>query len=101
VSETQYRRLFETAQDGIFILDADTGRILDANPFLVEMLGYAHEVLVGKELWELGLFKDIEASKQAFAILQRNGYIRGMFGIRAHGELTINTYPEHTPNSVR
>jgi PAS domain S-box-containing protein len=76
VSETRYRRLFETAQDGIFILDADTGRILDANPFLVEMLGYAHEALVGKELWELGLFKDIEASKQAFAILQRDGYIR-------------------------
>ena len=72
VSETRYRRLFETTQDGIFILDADTGRILDANPFLIKMLGYAHETLVGKELWELGLFKDIEASKRAFAILQRD-----------------------------
>ena len=41
-SEIRYRRLFETAKDGILILDADTGRITDANPFLQEMLGYSH-----------------------------------------------------------
>lgn len=35
VSETRYRRLFETAQDGILILDAETGRIVDVNPFLI------------------------------------------------------------------
>jgi len=32
-SEIRYRRLFETAQDGILILDADTGQIDDVNPF--------------------------------------------------------------------
>jgi PAS domain-containing protein len=40
-SETRYRRLFETAQDGILILDAKTGAITDVNPFLVELLGYS------------------------------------------------------------
>ncbi|MBE0603196.1 MAG: PAS domain-containing protein, partial [Deltaproteobacteria bacterium] len=40
--ELRYRRLFETAKDGILILEADTGRISDANPFLQEMLGYSH-----------------------------------------------------------
>jgi len=35
-SEKRYRRLFETAQDGILILDAQTGQIADVNPFLVE-----------------------------------------------------------------
>lgn len=37
-SERSYRRLFETAKDGILILDADTGRITDVNPFLFNLL---------------------------------------------------------------
>ena len=76
VSETRYRRLFETAQDAILILDADRRRILDANPFLTALLGYRHEELVGKELWEIGLFDDIAASKAAFQELLETGYIR-------------------------
>ena len=76
ISETRYRRLFETAQDGILILDAETGQISDVNPFLVEMLGYSHEDFLGKKLWEIGAFKDIEASKAAFLELQSKGYVR-------------------------
>ncbi len=76
VSETRYRRLFETAQDGILILDADTGQIDDANPFLIDMLGYAYKDFLGKKLWELGAFKNIEANKVAFTKLQRKGYVR-------------------------
>ena len=76
VSETRYRRLFETAQDGILILDADTGRISDVNPFLIQMLGYSHEDFSGKKLWEIGAFKDIEASQRAFSELQTRGYVR-------------------------
>jgi formate hydrogenlyase transcriptional activator len=76
ISETRYRRLFETAQDGILILDADTGQISDVNPFLVEMLGYSHGDLLGKKLWEIGVLRDIEASKAAFTELQSKGYVR-------------------------
>jgi len=76
ISETRYRRLFETAQDGILILDADTGQIQDVNPFLIEMLGYAKEEFLGKSLWEIGVFKDIKASKAAFLELQSKGYVR-------------------------
>jgi len=54
-SEVRYRRLFETAQDGILILDAETGQIADVNPFLIEMLGYAKEEFLGKKLWEIGV----------------------------------------------
>jgi PAS domain S-box-containing protein len=76
VSELRYRRLFETAQDGILILDAETGTITDVNPFLIDMLGYSLEEFVQKKLWEVGAFKDIEASQGAFEALQKNQYIR-------------------------
>jgi PAS domain S-box-containing protein len=75
-SEARYRRLFETAQDGILILNAETGQIDDVNPFLVHMLGYSYDEFVGKRLWEIGAFQDTEASKAAFAELQRKGYVR-------------------------
>jgi formate hydrogenlyase transcriptional activator len=76
ISETRYRRLFETAQDGILILDAETGQISDVNPFLVEILGYSYEDFLGKKLWEIGPFKNIEASKSTFMELQSKGYVR-------------------------
>jgi PAS domain S-box-containing protein len=76
VSEARYRRLFETAQDGILILDADTGQITDVNPYLIKMLGYPQEYFVGKRLWEIGSFKDSEASKSTFLELQTQGYVR-------------------------
>jgi PAS domain-containing protein len=62
-SETRYRRLVETAKDGILILDSKTGQIADVNPFLIEMFGYTHGEFVGKKLWEIGPFKDIPASR--------------------------------------
>jgi diguanylate cyclase (GGDEF)-like protein/PAS domain S-box-containing protein len=75
-SELRYRRLFEAAQDGILLLDAETGMITDVNPFLIDMLGYTREEFVEKKLWEVGAFKDVEASQEAFEALQKNEYIR-------------------------
>ena len=75
-SELRYRRLFESAQDGILIIDARTGMIEDVNPYLMKMLGYSHEEFVRKKLWEVGAFKDIEASREAFEALQKNEFIR-------------------------
>ena len=75
-SERRYRRLFESAKDGVLILDAQTGKITDANPYIFELLGYSHAELIGKELWELGLFIDVEASRAAMRELQEKHYIR-------------------------
>jgi PAS domain S-box-containing protein/putative nucleotidyltransferase with HDIG domain len=75
-SEARYRRLFEAAQDGILILDAGTGLIEDVNPYLIIMLGYSRSEFIKKKIWEVGAFKDIEASKEAFEALQENEYIR-------------------------
>src|SRR4030067_786111 len=60
-SEIRYRRLFETAKDGILLLDAETGRITDANPFLQDLLVYSHAELLGTRVWEIGPFRDIAA----------------------------------------
>ena len=75
-SELRYRRLFETAQDAILILDGTSGRIIDANPFLLDLLDYPFDSIIGLELWEIGLFQDIAANKAAFAKLQTEEYIR-------------------------
>jgi PAS domain S-box-containing protein len=75
-SELRYRRLFETAQDGILILDADTGQVVDANPFMKDLLGYSQEEFLGRKLWEIGPFKGEAASKITFAELQLKDRIR-------------------------
>jgi PAS domain S-box-containing protein len=75
-SELSYRRLFETAKDGILILDAETGRISDVNPFLVELLGFPHSEIVDKTVGELSPFKDIESNKAMLERLQEQGYVR-------------------------
>ena len=75
-SEIRFRRLFEAAQDGILILEADSGEIIDANPFLLDLLEFSHAELMGKRLWEIGLFGDIDASKASFRELQEKGYVR-------------------------
>jgi two-component system, cell cycle sensor histidine kinase and response regulator CckA len=99
-SETRYRRLFETARDGILILDFKTGQIADVNPFLIEMLGYTHGEFVGKKLWEIGPFKDTSASRSAFNELQTKGVIRyedlpleTKDGRRINVEFVSNVYP--------
>ena len=76
ISEVRYRRLFEAAHDGILILDAATAKVLDVNPFMGDLLGYPRDHFLGKELWEIGVFKDAEISKEAMAMLQRIGRIR-------------------------
>ena len=75
-SEVRYRRLFEAAKDGVLVLDAGTGMVVDVNPFLVQLLGFPREAFVGKRIWELGCFKDIVASQDHFKELQEAEYIR-------------------------
>ena len=107
-SETRYRRLFEAAKNGILILDADTGRITDANPFLQDLLGYSRVELLGKMLWEIGPFRDIAASRGAFRKLQRKKYIRydnlplETKGHRhRHVEFVSNVYQENSTRVIQ
>jgi PAS domain S-box-containing protein len=100
-SEIRYRRLFESAKDGILILNARTLKIIDSNPFMTGLLGYSHDDFLGKELWEIGLFTDKEASQSAYRELQKNGFIRyenlpleSRNGQRVAVEFVSNVYAE-------
>jgi diguanylate cyclase (GGDEF)-like protein/PAS domain S-box-containing protein len=76
VSEARYRGLFAGARDGILIIDADSGRVIDVNPFLMEISGYPREEFVGRNLSDVGAFADKEAFRTAFKELQDKGYVR-------------------------
>jgi PAS domain S-box-containing protein len=102
ISECRYRRLFETAHDGILILNPHTRKIIDANPFMIQFLGYSHEEFLGRELWEIGLLKDEAASRKAFAELQEKHFIRyadlpleTKTGQRREVEFVSNLYAEN------
>jgi len=99
ISEARYRRLFEAARDGILILEAETGLIVDVNPYLVEMLGVTREQFLKKSIWEIGFFKDIAANKDKFLELQQKEYVRyedlpleTSDGRKFHVEFVSNVY---------
>jgi PAS domain S-box-containing protein len=75
-SEVRYRRLFEAAHDGVLLVDSQTHKILDANPFMTHLLGYSREELLGQEPWQFGLPKDATAHQAAWQQLQQEGYVR-------------------------
>lgn len=100
-SEVRYRRVFETAKDGILILDAHTGKITDANAFMCGLTGLEKCEILGKELHQIGMYKDIEVNKAAFCELQRTGYLRhehlpvhNQRGEKVEVEFVANVYLE-------
>lgn len=101
VSEIRYRRLFEAAHDGVLLIDPRTNRIIEANPFMTELLGYPRDELIGKELYEIGLLKDESASRKMFRELKRSHEVRyedlplkSRAGRRAEVEVVANLYEE-------
>jgi two-component system CheB/CheR fusion protein len=76
ISESRYRSLFESAKDGILVLDSETGNIVEVNPYLIDMLGYAKDKLIEKTIWEVGFFKNIIDNKDKFFKLQQNIFLQ-------------------------
>lgn len=74
-SEIRFRRLYESAKEGIIILDYKTGIITDANPSIIKILSYPVNEIRGKKLWEIGLFSNKEEWETAFKELKNKGYI--------------------------
>jgi PAS domain S-box-containing protein len=100
-SEIRYRRLFETAHDGVLLVNPGTRKITDANPFMTKLLDYPRNQLVGKELFEIGLLKDKVASQEMFRKLKRNHEVRyenlpleSQRGRHQEVEVVANVYQE-------
>ncbi len=75
-AEARYRRLFESARDGIVIVDAVSGDILDLNPFTEQLLGYRREQLVGRKLWEIESMENIPNVRGATDQIRERGFVR-------------------------
>lgn len=71
-----FEKLFQASQDGILILNFETGKIEDANPFIVKLLGYTRTELIGKELWQIGAVTDKESALAAYKVLKSHGHVR-------------------------
>jgi PAS domain S-box-containing protein len=76
ISEVRYRRLFETAQDGIMIVDSQTGAIVDANPSLAAMMGLSLEAFLGKRVSDLGFMNTIMVQRRSLTEEQKRKYVR-------------------------
>lgn len=66
-SEQKFRRIVDTAQEGIWVLDAND-KTNFVNPKLCEMLGYEAHEMIGKELYD---FMDEEGKIYAKQCMQR------------------------------
>jgi two-component system CheB/CheR fusion protein len=73
--ETRYRHLFKTAKEGILVIDADTGKVIDVNPYLVELLGESKKQFIEKQIWSIGVFKKWIPSIDTFKKLVREEFI--------------------------
>jgi PAS domain S-box-containing protein len=76
ISEVKYRRLFETAQDGIMIVDTQTGRILDVNPSMATLLGLSQEGFLGMGIADFEFLKTIMSQQKRLSEAQKRKYVR-------------------------
>lgn len=74
-SESRYRQLFEMASDGVLVVDPVAATITDANPQMTRLTGRPRDLIVGKPLWEIGLFGDPAASRRLLTDLESLGEI--------------------------
>ncbi len=98
-SEVRYRRIFETAREGIWLMEAQSGRLLDVNPFLEELLGYSRAEMLGQRPWDLGIYDDPAAARSRFEANLAGGFgfeqevmLRTKSGQPVYVEAITNTY---------
>jgi len=73
--EQRYRRLFDAARDGIVLVEADTGDIIDINPSFLAMAGYTRDELMGSRLWKIEPFQNTDAIQVIFKELRAQDHI--------------------------
>jgi diguanylate cyclase (GGDEF)-like protein/PAS domain S-box-containing protein len=74
-SELRYRRLFEAGRDGIVLVEAETGHIIDINPSFLALAGYTRDELMGSRLWQIEPFQNTDAIQVIFKELRNQDHI--------------------------
>ncbi len=97
--ELRYRRLFETATDGIVLIDANTGQITNVNPAWTSLTGRAAADILGHRPWEVGSFENPETMRAIVRQVQERDFVRyedvrisRADGSIRHVELACNGY---------
>jgi PAS domain S-box-containing protein len=75
-SEERFRRLFETASDGIVLLEKGEGKITHANPATEKMMGYTREESIGNKLQDIGISLDLGDFQTTMENLNKSGMIQ-------------------------
>jgi PAS domain S-box-containing protein len=91
-SEMRYRRIFETASDGIVLLEKNEGHIVHANPAAEKMLGYSEGEYVGKMLQDIGVSLDMSDFRTIMQSLNKNGIIN-------YDDVEVRTKSGHSINT--
>lgn len=107
-SERRYRRIFEAAKDGILMLDSEDLKISDANPYILDLMGYSKDEIIDKELHGVGIMQSAEKSKELFDTLMNHKVARyddldllTKNGDRCNVELIGNMYEENNTDVIQ
>ncbi|MBF0257517.1 MAG: PAS domain S-box protein [Desulfamplus sp.] len=74
-SEELYRRLFETANDGILLLEKTELKICRVNPAITATMGYSKDECLGKTMKDIGFPDDIGLVEKTFQTLNKDGIL--------------------------
>ncbi|HNX58375.1 MAG TPA: PAS domain S-box protein, partial [Spirochaetota bacterium] len=69
-SERNYRTIFNTNKDALFLHDAATGKIIEVNNSVPEMFGYAREEIIGRDV------SDLSSGEQSYSAKEANAFIK-------------------------
>ena len=76
LQDADFRYLFESTQDGMLVIDADSRKIAEANPFFCQLFGMSRSELIGKKLDVIPSLKWL-FSVEAFSLdLHKSGFFR-------------------------
>lgn len=107
-SETRYRRIFETAADGIMLLGKDTGLIVHANQTIEQMLGYCKADFMGKKLQDIGVPLDtidfparIQDLSQRGVLNYENVPVKTKSGQNTYTDISLVDRDQHVQCNIR
>ncbi len=80
-SEEKFAKAFHSSPDAITITERDTGRYLEINNGFCRLTGYTADEVIGRTVFELGLWTELEQRRQLIQDLDETGRVN-------HRELT-------------